>query len=328
MIVESPFRQIRPADSDSLVAWFDELPAQAIAGGKGARLGEMARAGLPVPPGFVVCAAGFRVFLDTTGGREVIVRSMDGLDLNAESKLNQAALSIRDFILSKPLPEPLETAIRKAYSKLGESVPVAVRSSAISEDGEAASFAGQQETYLNVWGAEAVMQSVRACWASFFTPRAIFYRAQKGSLQDCEMAVVVQAMVKAEKSGVMFTVDPVRGRRDHLVIEAVFGLGEAAVSGMVTPDHYVVDRTGGSLAHEFVSVQPVALVYDEQGTGTRQVELSEEQGSARVLTDDEIRRLLDLGLKLEAHFGKPQDIEWSIEGGKLYLLQSRPITTL
>jgi pyruvate,water dikinase len=159
-------------------------------------------------------------------------------------------------------------------------------------------------------------------------PRAIFYRAQKGSLQESEIAVVVQKMVKAEKSGVMFTHDPVRGRQDHLVIEAAYGLGESVVSGMVTPDHYLVNRNDGSLVREFVSVQPIALVYDEESSGTREIELSAEQGSARVLSDDEIRRLLELGIKLEQHFGGPQDIEWSIENGEVYLLQSRPITTL
>ena len=312
------------------VAWFEELPTAAtpLAGGKGASLGNMTRAGLPVPPGFVVCAPGFRAFLEATGGVEVIVRSMAGLDVHTDASLNQAALSIREFILSKPLPESLEKAIRNAYAKLGKDTSVAVRSSAISEDSEAASFAGQQETFLNVRGAGAVVQSVHACWASFFMPRSIFYRAKKGSLQDSEMAVVVQKMVKADKSGVMFTRDPVNGQQDHMVVEAALGLGEVVVSGRVTPDHYIIDRNTGSLVRELVSVQPVALVYDERRNGIREIELSEERGSARVLTDDEIQRLRALGLKLDQHFGKPQDIEWSIEKGDIYLLQSRPITTL
>lgn len=320
----------RSAASQPFVAWFEDLPPQstAIAGGKGASLGNMAQAGLPVPPGFVVCAAGFRAFLDATGGAQVISHSLDGLDVHTEEHLNKAAMSVRELILSNPLPETVENAIRSACAALGDDVPVAIRSSAVSEDSDTASFAGQQETFLNVRGADAIVQCVSACWASFFMPRSIFYRAQKGSLQDSDMAVVVQKMVRAEKSGVMFTRDPVQGRHDHMVIEAAFGLGEAVVSGMVTPDHYVMNRSDGSLVRELVAFQPVALVYDERGNGTREIELSVEQGSARVLTDGEIRRLLDLGLKLEAHFGKPQDIEWSIENGNIFLLQSRPITTL
>jgi pyruvate,water dikinase len=320
----------RTATTESFVAWFEELPphSTAIAGGKGASLGNMAQAGLPVPPGFVVCAAGFRAFLDAAGGAQVISHALDGLDVHAEEHLNKAALSVREFILSNPLPAAVENAVRSACATLGDNVPVAVRSSAVSEDGDTASFAGQQETFLNVRGVDAVLQCVSACWASFFMPRSLFYRAQKGSLQDSDMAVVVQKMVRAEKSGVMFTHDPVQGRRDHMVIEAAYGLGEAVVSGMVTPDHYVIDRNDGSLVREFVAVQPIALVYDERSNGTREIELSAEQGSARVLADGEIRRLLDLGLKLETHFGKPQDIEWSIENGNIFLLQSRPITTL
>jgi pyruvate,water dikinase len=314
----------------TFIAWFEELPPQstAVAGGKGASLGNMAQAGLPVPPGFIICAEGFRVFLETIGGEHVIQRAMAGLDVHTEKHLNRAAMSVRELVLSNPLPELLENAIRSACAALGDDASVAVRSSAVSEDGDTASFAGQQETFLNVRGADNIVRHVQQCWASFFTPRAIFYRAQKGSLQDSAMAVVVQRMVRAKKSGVMFTNDPVQKRRDHIMIEAVFGLGEAVVSGMVTPDHYVLNRSDGALVREFIAFQPIALVYDEHDNGTRELELSEAQGSARVLTDGEIRSLLDLGLKLEAHFGKPQDIEWSIENDDIYLLQSRPITTL
>jgi pyruvate,water dikinase len=182
-----------------------------------------------------------------------------------------------------------------------------VRSSAVSEDGGTASYAGQQETYLNVRGAEAVVHHVRQCWGSFFSPRALFYRAQKGALSDTSMAVVVQEMVAADKSGVMFTADPVQRRRDHLVIEAVAGPGESMVSGEVTPDHYVVDRGDGWLVREF---HP------------------RTEADGRLLSSDELGRLREMGLRLEAFFGGPQDVEWCIRGGKLWLLQSRPITTL
>lgn len=314
---------------NNLVIWLEDLPAQsaAIAGGKGASLGDMTRAGLPVPSGFIVPTHAFRTFLAEVGGAKVILQIMGGVDVHTESQLRDASAAVRDFILSKPMPKTLHEDIRRAYAQLGANAPVAVRSSAASEDSDAASFAGQQETFLNVRGADSVIDRVRECWASFFTPRAIFYRAQKGSLEDSEMAVVVQKMVQAEKSGVMFTVDPVQGRKDQMVIEAVYGLGEAVVSGKVTPDHYVVDRAHATIVREHVAFQTIALVYNEMG-GTREVQLSELQGSTRVLTDEEIRQLHKLGLKLEGYFGKPQDIEWAIEGSELYLLQSRAVTTL
>ncbi len=203
-----------------------------------------------------------------------------------------------------------------------------MRSSAVGEDGETASFAGQQETFLNVRGDEAVARDVRECWASYFAPRALFYRAQKGTLSDTRMAVVVQEMVLAEKSGVLFTMDPIRKRRDHMVIEAVFGLGEGVVSGMITPDQYVVDRTSGAVVNEHISVQSIAVLHDVDNGGTRHVELSEAEGGERVLDVDELHDLRTTGLRVEACLGGPQDIEWSFRGGELLLLQSRPITTL
>jgi pyruvate,water dikinase len=182
---------------------------------------------------------------------------------------------------------------------------VAVRSSGVSEDGAAASFAGQQETYLNVHGIEDVLRRVQECWASFFSPRALFYRSRKGALGDTRMAVVVQEMVEADKSGVMFTVDPIRGRYEYMVIEGAAGLGEAIVSGEITPDHYVVSREDGSIENQYVP-----------------------GGGAAVLTEDELAGLRTLGLRLEQLFGSPQDVEWCIRGNQVLLVQSRPITTL
>jgi pyruvate,water dikinase len=194
----------------------------------------------------------------------------------------------------------VDPAILEAYAKLGGKV--AVRSSASAEDSEAASYAGQQETYLNVEGEENVRRHVIDCWASFFSERAIFYRNLKGSLEDLRMAVVVQKMVDAEKAGVVFTVHPVTKRRDRMLIEAVHGLGEQVVSGEVTPDHYVVDRKG--------------------------VKKRADTPHGGVLTDDELEKLAVLGVALEKHYGVPQDIEWAIHCGQVYLLQSRPVTTL
>lgn len=290
------------------VVFFDRLPADStpIAGGKGASLSRMTLAGLPVPPGFVVSADAFRQFLEAAGGVDLIASLTRTLDVEDATAVDEASAQIRRVIIETPLPGSLSSAIRDAHASLANGDLVAVRSSAVCEDGGAASFAGQQETYLSVRGIDDVLRCVQECWASFFSPRALFYRAQKAVLGDTRMAVVVQEMVLADKSGVMFTVDPIRGRRDCMVVEAAPGLGDAVVSGEVTPDHYVVSRADGSVVDEF-------LPEDER---------------ARVLRHTDLHRLRTLGLKLEAFFGSPQDVEWCIRGDELLLLQSRPITTL
>jgi len=292
---------------DTVVA-FSDLPSDsvAIAGGKGASLARMVNAGLPVPGGFVVAADAFRNFLESCSGNTVIARLTSNLDIEDPRAIDQAAETIRDLIVSTPLPAALAGAILAAHAALPHSGFVAVRSSAVSEDGQTASFAGQQDSYLNVAGGDAVLRRVQQCWASFFSPRALFYRAQKAVLADTRMAVVVQVMVQADKSGVMFTVDPVRNRRDCMVIEAAPGLGDAIVSGEVTPDHYVVSRDEAAVVDMFIP--------------------DEERG--RIMTDDELNGLRELGLRLEAFFGSPQDVEWCVRGDSLLLLQSRPITTL
>jgi pyruvate,water dikinase len=256
----------------------------------------MTAEGLPVPPGFVIPSY-------------VLQESID-----AERMLELAAShSTRELQELVAATEPPKERITAAYEnlvggrftatyKLVGNKKVAVRSSAVAEDSEAASYAGQQETYLFVEGAEEVCRRVVDCWASFFSERALFYRSQKGSLEDLRMAVVVQKMVDPEKSGVIFTVDPVRRRRDRMVVEAVRGIGERVVSGEVTPDHYALDRKG--------KVKREKIVDD------------------RVLTDDELQRLGDLGRQLEERHGVAQDIEWAIVGEEIYLLQSRPVTTM
>jgi pyruvate,water dikinase len=256
----------------------------------------MTAEGLPVPPGFVIPSY-------------VLQESID-----AERMLELAAShSTRELQELVAATEPPREAITAAYEnlvggrltatyKLVGNKKVAVRSSAVAEDSEAASYAGQQETYLFVEGGEEVCRRVVDCWASFFSERALFYRSQKGSLEDLRMAVVVQKMVDPEKSGVIFTVDPVRRRRDRMVVEAVRGIGERVVSGEVTPDHYALDRKG--------KVKREKVVDD------------------RVLTDDELQRLGDLGRQLEERHGVAQDIEWAMIGEEIYLLQSRPVTTM
>jgi pyruvate, water dikinase len=288
----------------------------ACAGGKGASLARMAALGLPVPPGFAV-PAGALVAALPDGGAELRA-------LLADAEPADAAGRAQAMVTAIDPPAALCDAIAAAYGDLGDDVPVAVRSSACAEDSQAASFAGQQETYLHVRGAGDVIRRVRDCWASFFTERALFYRARKGSLEDLDMAVVVQRMVDADVAGVLFTIDPARGRRDRMVVEAVFGLGEAVVSGEVTPDQYVLARDG-RVKRETLTTQPHAVVRNEAG-GTRKQPLPPERGAARTLDDAQLAELAAIGRDLQDRLGVPQDIEWAIEGGRLFVLQARPVT--
>jgi pyruvate, water dikinase len=278
----------------------------ARAGGKGASLARMTALGLPVPPGYVVPA-------------DSLVKALDDGGEELRSVLPDAERAQAIVARAEPPPE-----IAAAYAALGDDPPVAVRSSACAEDSEAASYAGQQETYLYVRGARAVLDRVRDCWASFFSERALFYRQRKGSLDDLGMAVVVQRMVHADVAGVLFTCDPVRGRRDRMVVEAVLGLGEAAVSGQLTPDHYVLARDG-TVKRAKIARQPFAIVPVEGG-GTEERELGEE-GGAQKLGEEQLRELARIGDDLEQRLGGPQDIEWALEGGELFVLQARPVTT-
>jgi pyruvate, water dikinase len=275
----------------------------ARAGGKGASLARMTALGLPVPPGFVVPADVLAAVVDTDALRAAL----------PDAGRAQA-------IVARAQP-PAE--IGAAYEALGDEPPVAVRSSAAAEDSEAASYAGQQETYLHVRGAPAVLDRVRDCWASFFSERALFYRQRKGSLDDLGMAVVVQRMVRADVAGVLFTCDPVHRRRDRMVVEAVLGLGEAAVSGQLTPDHYVLARDG-AVKRAKIARQPFAVVA-AAGGGTEERELGEEGGEPK-LGEEQLRELARIGEDLERRLGGPQDIEWALEGGELFVLQARPVT--
>jgi pyruvate, water dikinase len=256
----------------------------ALSGGKGASLATMTGEQLPVPPGFVITSAAFAAAVDEQALRErTRAKDMEGARAIVAAAATPAAL------------------VADAYSKL--TGLVAVRSSACAEDSEGASYAGQQETYLNVDGLDAVLAHVVDCWLSFFADRAVFYREEKGSLDDVAMAVVVQQMVDSARSGVLFTADPVHGRRDRMVVEAAFGLGEHVVSGEITPDHYVLDRFGVVKRSRIVAEQ--------------------------VLSDAECAQLAALGKHLADLHGTPQDIEWAFDAsGALFLLQSRPITTL
>ena len=283
-------------------------------GGKGSSLARMAALGLPVPPGFVIAASALADALPN-GGDELKALAA-----------RQDAAAAQALIRTVELDAALREAVLAAYAGLGPGdVPVAVRSSACAEDSEAASFAGQQETFLHVRGGDQVRARIRDCWASFFSERALFYRSKKGSLDDLGMAVVVQRMVDADVAGVLFTCDPVRKRRDRMIVEAVIGLGEAAVSGAVTPDHYILKRDG-QVRKASVHQQPYAIVADEAG-GVVERSLSPEEGGARKASDELLAQLARLGDDLEQRVGVPQDIEWAVQGGELFVLQARPVTT-
>jgi len=289
----------------------------AAAGGKGASLARMAGLGLPVPPGFAVPARALVAALPDDGAE---LRALLAGDDHA-----RAAERAQAIVAGLELPPELADGIRAAYAALGDDEEVAVRSSACAEDSETASFAGQQETYLHVRGADEVLRRVRDCWGSFFTERALFYRAKKGSLEDLDMAVVVQRMVAADVAGVLFTVDPTRGRKDRMVVEAVFGLGEAVVSGHVTPDHYVLARDG-RVKRMSLTTQPHKVVRDDGG-GIREEPLDERHGAERTVSDEQLAALAAIGRDLQDRLGVPQDIEWAIQDGELYVLQARPVTT-
>lgn len=313
-----------------MCAWFRDLAREDVplAGGKGANLGEMTQAGLPIPPGFVITAPAYRLAVERADIMDKICDLLLDLDRNDSTQLQQAEPRIRQLFVHIPIPEDLEQSIVEHYRALGEDIPVAVRSSATAEDLASASFAGQQETILNVVGEEALLDAIRRCWSSLFTSQAIFYRCQRGfDDNEVSMAVVVQMMVNSEKSGVSFTVEPVLRNRYQMVIESVWGLGEGIVSGTITPDHYKVDRETYEIVFEFVPEKPIMFT-QVAGGGVQKLPVPPDKVSARVLTDNELRYLVDVGNRVEQHFGCPQDIEWGIEGQNTYLLQSRPITCL
>jgi pyruvate,water dikinase len=299
-----------------------------LAGGKGANLGDMAQAGLPIPPGFVICAPAYREIVESCGLDAQIGELLADLDYGSADRLQEAERQIRGLFEDIPIEDELSNLILERYRGLGDGLRVAVRSSATAEDLAGASFAGQQETILNVEGERGLLDAVRRCWSSLYTSQAIFYRRQRGFAHiQVSMAVVVQQMVDSEKSGVIFTVDPVSRNRFNMVIEAVWGLGEGVVSGALTPDHYRVDRETYEIIYKFVPQKP--LMYGRGSDhGVTKLGVPSDKVSARVLADAELRVLVDLGNQVEEHFGSPQDIEWGIQGGEVYLLQSRPITNL
>lgn len=297
-------------------------------GGKGASLARMAAAGLPVPGGFYITTEAYRYFVKEQGLQEQILGAVSTIDLDHPGALEEVSSRVNRLFTQPAMPEEIAGAICRAYAGLGSGdVPVAVRSSATAEDLPGASFAGQQETYLNIRGAEAVLEAVKKCWVSLWTARAIAYRARQGiAPESVALAVVVQELVSADAAGVMFTANPVSGSRGELMITAAWGLGEAIVSGLVTPDTLEVDKATGKVTRRETSEKQVMTV--RTGSGTAEQPVPPYLRNAPVLSGDQAAELAKLGVEIERLYGMPMDIEWALEGGRFAILQARPVTAL
>ncbi|MCL4360687.1 phosphoenolpyruvate synthase [Patescibacteria group bacterium] len=318
---------------EQYVLWFKEVGKDDVGrvGGKGANLGEMTRAQFPVPPGFIVSVAAYNHFLDVSGLRTFIHDELKNLDVSDSAALEKSSRAIRERIVRTAFPREIAKPVLDAYFSLDRGMlrhaTVAVRSSATAEDLPGASFAGQQDTYLNVYGEANLIEKIKEAWASLFTGRAIFYRATNHYDHfKVGIAIPVQKMVESDMSGIMFTIDPVTNDKKKIIIEAIFGLGEMIVQGAVTPDHYEVDKQSLTVTGVVVRTQEKMMRQKDGKTGI--VPLSKEDGGRRKLTDDQVLALARLGKKLEEHYYFPQDSEWAIERGEVFLVQTRPVTTV
>ena len=298
-----------------------------LVGGKGANLGELSKIeGILVPDGFCISTVAFKRIIEETPSINELLDQLSLLKLNDRDKIRELSGEIRRVIEGVVIPKDMQDEIAHFHSKLGEENAYAVRSSATAEDLPTASFAGQQDTYLNIIGKEAILTHIRKCWASLFTERAIIYRLQNGfDHRKVYLSVVVQKMVFPQVSGILFTADPVTGHRKVVSIDASFGLGEAIVSGRVNADSYKVRN--GRVIDKKIAIKKLAIDALKEG-GTREQEIEPERQNQQALTDDPILHLERIGRAIEAHFGNPQDIEWCLVGDTFYIVQSRPITTL
>lgn len=310
----APFEQLRVGDTE-------------IAGGKGANLGELTAAGMPVPPGFVITAPAFLAALEHAGVRQDLLAANAAVDVDRPEALRAAAAHMQDLVRKAAIYGELRDQVLRAYRELGDDSLVAVRSSATAEDTSGTSFAGMNETYTNVCGDQDLLDHIVECWASLYAARVVTYRASQGLAAEPVLAVIVQRMVASERSGVIFTTDPTTGDPQHLVIEAAFGQGEVVVSGQVEPDTYVVEKAGPRLLSAHVGVKPFKIER-EGARGDRRVELDDATARSRVLSDAEALRIAALGMRIADHYGSPQDVEWAIGDGQDWIVQSRPITTL
>jgi len=301
-----------------------------LVGGKGANLGEMISSGLPIPPGFIVTAPAYFHILDINNLRPKIKEILTGLDTSDPRQLNSASHKVKQLILHAQVPDDLALQIIKWYLKLNKGrrhALVACRSSATAEDLPDASFAGQQETFLNVSGEANLIQKVRACWASLFEPRAIFYRQEKGFDHfKVGIAVPVQKMIQSDVSGIMFTINPVTNDKTQIVIEAIWGLGEKIVQGAYTPDHYLILKQTWKILQKQVNPQTKMLTLKKKQN--QEIKVPKNKINKPKMTDQQIIDLAKLGQKIHQHYFFPQDIEWAMEDNQMYIVQSRPVTTI
>lgn len=315
------------------IVWFHEVTKKDVStvGGKGANLGEMTKARIPVPPGFIVTANAYYDFLQRSKITDKIHSLLKPLDSNDSKQLQRIAAEVRRVIQDALMPPELADKIKKAYIEMGRGL-VAVRSSATAEDLPEASFAGQQSTFLNVEGEEAVVTAVHGCWASLFEARAIFYREQQGFDHfKVGIAVPVQRMVQSEASGVMFTLEPVTSDTSKIIIEAVLGLGETIVSGDVTPDTYIIDKDGLKISKKEIASQEWKLVRSEGGKSEKtnvKVALTPEEQAQQKISDEDIITLAKIGKRLEDWYQFPQDVEWAKADKQIFIVQTRPVTTI
>ena len=317
------------------IVWFDEVTKVDIplVGGKGANLGEMVHAQIPVPPGFIVTASAYFKFLNGAGLTDEVRHDLEGLNVNDSKRLQEVSKVIKDRISSAPMPPDMVKEMKDAYRKLGRGL-VAVRSSATAEDLPEASFAGQQRTFLNVQGEDEVVAAIQGCWSSLFESRAIFYREEHGfDHLKVGIAVPVQKMIQSEASGVLFTVEPLSSDTTKILIEAIFGLGEAIVSGDVTPDQYLLDKKEIRIIDKKIHKQEWQLVKNASAPSGElesnvKVPVPPSKQSRQKLADKDIIALSKLGKLIEDLYQFPQDIEWAKQGTQLFILQTRPVTTL
>jgi pyruvate,water dikinase len=318
------------SDAASVIAWFDAigLKDRPAVGGKGGSLGELTKAGIAVPPGFVVRTEAFEQFIVALDAQQPLRAPVEDLDPDNLGKVQAVTALIRERIEQAPLPKTVETAIRAAWRKLADAgQPVAVRSSATTEDSEDASFAGLQDTYLWVIGEDDVVAKTRSCWASLYSVESVCYRRKHGLPESgVAMGVVIQRMVDARCAGVMFTRSPTTGDRSVVTVEGAWGLGSAVVSGEVTPDRWVIAKLTGEIPVRDISDKHIRQV-PAPGGGIRDETTPDDLRLAPCLSDAELQSLKDIARQAERHYGRPQDIEWAIEhGGAILLLQSRPET--
>ncbi|HEX3198022.1 MAG TPA: phosphoenolpyruvate synthase [Propionibacteriaceae bacterium] len=311
------------------VRWFEEigLTDVGLVGGKGANLGELTGAGLPVPPGFVITADAYLDAVSQSGVRARLAMLLSGLNADDHVALTKTTTAAREAIMDAPIPGDIADAIADAYRRLGDDVAVAVRSSGTTEDAGDSSFAGMNASFTNVIGLRNVLARVKDCWASLYGERVLAYRAEQHLNEEPAIAVIIQKMIFSEVSGVMFTADPTTGARDRMIIESVFGQGEAIVSGRVEPDTYVLDKAGPRLLSVRQGKQKFKIVRGPEGADV-ELPLDDGEVDRRTVSQDELIEIAELGLRAERHYGAPQDLEWARAEGATYLVQSRPITTL